>query len=189
MKRFRQVADEQLFEASLSRVHNHVQNRPFGIISAEREERTSAENKANHAALKASARAHGLGFIEMKVRYIENHGSPNARPVDERSLMVIGNNPDHVKGFLKSHGAKFNQDSVLFKHPENKNAELIGTKDGAWPGMHVHHSVGEWHPNRTPEFHSVMRGRRTFAFESFMYIKGRSFSNRGDPNSDEDQLF
>ncbi len=190
MKRFREVADQILQEASLARVHAHVNNRPFGIISAERGERTAQENKAKHSELKAAIRAHGLGFIEMKGRYIENHGTEQARPVDERSLMVIGNDPEHVKGFLKKHGSLYNQDSVLFKHPSNSYAELIGTKEGAWPGLHVHHPVGEWKPNKAPEFHSVMKGRRTFAFESFAFIQQRSFSNRGDPNAEEyDLLF
>ena len=187
MKSFKEASAQMLQEASLSRVHDHVMNRPFGIISAERGERTGAENKANHAELKSAARAHGLGFIEMKGRYIENHGSEHAKPVDERSLMVIGKNPEHVKGFLQKHGAKFGQDSVLFKHPAESHAKLIGTKEGAWPGKGEQHDVGEWHANKAPEFHSVMKGRKTFAFEDVQFIRQKTFSNRGE--NDQDILF
>jgi hypothetical protein len=67
-----------------------------------------------------------------------------------------------------------------------RNAQLLGTREGAFPGLGEEHDVGKWHPNRTAGFHSLMRGgggKRTFTFEStdqdsYVYYVQKSFSTR-----------
>jgi hypothetical protein len=170
-----------LNEASLSRVLTHTQGRNIGMITAHRGENTAAENKALNSDLEGHIRKAGFGFLKVKGRYVENHGTPQARNVDEHSYLVIGKKGDdkgHLLHFLKAHGAQYKQDSILHKAHDEDNAALHGTKEGGFPGLGVKHDVGTWHPNRAGEFHTAMKGSRTFAFESFVFLNAPTFFNR-----------
>lgn len=171
-----------LNEASLGRVHQHTQGRNIGMITAHRNEHTAQENKERNKNLEHDIRKHGYGFVKVKGRYIENHGTPQAKPVDEHSYLVVGkkgHDNGALKGFLKKHGEKYGQDSVLHKAHNESDAKLHGTREGGWPGKGKSESVGKWHPNRAGEFHSVMKGK-TFAFESVQFLNPPSFSSRGE---------
>ena len=168
-------------EASLSRVYTHTKGRNIGMITAHRGEYTAEENKQRNSQLESDIRKHGLGFVKVKGRYIENHGTPNAKSVDEESYLVIGkhgHDNGHLKGFLQTHGEKYGQDSVLHKAHDEDDAKLIGTREGGYPGHEKEVSVGKWHPNRAGEFHTAMKGGKTFAFESIEFVKPKSFSSR-----------
>jgi hypothetical protein len=161
-----------LQESSLGRVLSHTKDRNLGIITAHRHnpalsaEENAKTNKANNQSLMNDIRKAGFGYIHVKGRYVENMGTPQQRNVDEHSFMVIGHKEDHekLKNFLKEHGEKYNQDSVLFKKHDNPDAHLIGTTHrDSWIKHGEEKSVGTFHPSRAGEFHSVLRGR-TFAF-------------------------
>ena len=182
IKSFRQFnRPENIMEAarrSLSRVMHHAQNNAIGIITAHRGEFSAGgrdtegrTNQQRNEALQKDIRGHGFGFIHLRGRYVENHGTPDARPVDEHSFMVTSG-PEKAKdlrSFLVKHGEKYGQDAVLYKHPSNPHATLIGTR-GEDRGKET--DTGPFHANRMPEYHSVLtRGGgksganpRTFAF-------------------------
>lgn len=166
-----------LNEASLSRLHAHTQDRSIGIISASRGHLSASENKARTKALGHDLKAAGHGFIKSRGHYIENHGTPHARKVSEHSFIVVGKKGDdngHVRGTVTKLGAKYNQDSVVYKHHSSETAELHGTQDKdehgnkvEFPGHGKKVDLGKWHPNRIGEFHSSMKGgKKSFAFES-----------------------
>jgi len=102
MQRFTQY----LNEASLSRVYLHTQNRNVGIITAHRGENSALENAAKTANLKADIRQHGLGFIPIKCRYIEDKGLPTEKRMHDKSFLVTTHPNDNglLKGFLEKHG-------------------------------------------------------------------------------------
>jgi hypothetical protein len=204
----KEVLDKQALQEaaskSLARIHQHVQNRNIGMITAHRGEYTAAENKQRNHALAADIKKHGFGYTHVRGRYIENHGTPEARSVDEHSFMVIGkkgHDNGHLESFLKKHGEKYGQDSVLHKPHDSTKAHLIGTKEGGFPGKDVKHELGEFHPNRSGEFHTVMtRGggdhkpgqtpanKRTFSFEDFAIYTQITNSSRVETlwNPEED---
>lgn len=172
---------EFINESSLSRVHAHTEGRNIGMITAHRGENTAQENKAKNKELEGHIRKAGYGFIHVKGRYVENHGTPQARNVDEHSYLVVGKKGDdkgELKHFLKKHGAHYNQDSILHKAHNEEHAKLHGTREGGWPGKDVEHDVGKWHPNRAGEFHTKMTGNRTFAFESIQFTNQIGFFSR-----------
>lgn len=177
MKTFKEV--KTIFnESSLSRVHTHTQGRNIGMITAHRGENTKEENDRRNKELEKNIRAAGHGFVKVKGRYIENHGTENAHPVDEHSYLVIGKKGDdkgHLLNFLKKQGEHHEQDSILHKAHDEENAKLHGTKEGGWPGKGETHDVGKFHPNRAGEFHTAMKGSRTFAFESIRFLSTKSF--------------
>jgi len=179
MKQF----SKTLLETSFGRVYQHTQNRNIGLISASRGHLSPEENNKRHEALKSDIRKAGFGFVPVKGRYVENFGTEHAKNVDEKSLLVIGkegHDNGHLLGFLKNHGEKYEQDSVLHKSHNSKNAMLHGTNESGWPGKGQTHDVGSWHPNRAGEFHSLIKGKKQFNFseESFYFVKEKRFFNR-----------
>lgn len=198
MQTFKTIINEE----SLARVYQHTHDRNIAIVTAMRANHkvetleaarkklgipnlTNAQyNNILMRELKKLIQQAGYGYNKIKGRYIENFGTENATPVDERSIFIIGPKGDDGGKFLKfvkNLGNKYDQDSVLYKAATEKNAKLYGTSNrpDGWPKKDETHDVGEWHPNRYPEFHSVMRGGRSFAFESFGFIANEiGFSTR-----------
>jgi len=172
-------------EISLARVANHVENRPFTLLTAFRfKNRETGElislqtNRANNAKLENDIRAAGFGFDKMIGKYEEDYGDHKVM-VSEDSFMVIGrdNTPASVgaiKGFAKKMGQKYGQDCVLFKDPNREDAVVIGTREGAWPGLGTIASVGTFHPMRLDGIYTELKkknslGARTFKFEAIEY--------------------
>lgn len=177
-----------LDEASLSRIHQHIQDRNLGTITAHRKSNSPEENVAKNRQLESDIKAHGFGYHHIDGAFIEGHNTPDAHKVLERSYLVVGKQGDDggkLKDFLKTHGEKYGQDSVIHKPHDSTQATLIGTKHDAWPGHGKEENLGDFHPNRAGEFHSILtktgkkpgnnplkKGRtdaapkKTFAFES-----------------------
>lgn len=187
-------------ESSLGRIHSHMKDRNVGIISAHRGNKSPEENERNHQQLKKDVREHGFGYINVHGHYTEDKGLPTERKVKEKSIMVIGHKGDDggkLKGFLKKHGEKYEQDTILHKSHDSKDAHLVGTSHKAeWIKHGEHMNVGEFHPNRAGEFHSKLRNKsKTFQFgeevviESledvkFTYDKHSSFFSRNSGEFD-----
>jgi hypothetical protein len=168
-------------EVNLGRVYQHTQNRNIGMITAHRGEYEAGENNQRNQELEDSIRKAGFGYVKVRGRYIENHGTENANPVDEHSFLVIGkqgNDNGELLSFLKNHGEKYEQDSILHKSHDSETAQLHGTKEGGYPGMGETVDVGKFHPSRAGEFHTVLRNRKTFSFESFSLVNRITFSSR-----------
>lgn len=144
------------------------------MISASRGDLPSSENKERNKSLEKDIRGAGYGFVHVRGRYIENYGKKDQRePSDEHSYMVIGKKGDdagHLKGTLTKLGSKYNQDSVLHKSHNETNAKLHGTNETGYPGKDKSVDVGEFHPSRAGEFHSLLKGKgKTFTFEEYEF--------------------
>lgn len=176
-----------IVETTLNRINSHIGSSNIGMISASRAGQSAEERKSAHHALRGDIEKAGLGYISMKGAYTETDAAGKAHKVSEPSYMVFsrkaGDDSGHLKGFLSSTGEKYNQDSVLYKAHNDKNANLIGTTKNphAFVKYGESHNVGEFHPNRAPEFHTMLRGRggnKAFAFESYNVVQLPSFFNR-----------
>lgn len=166
----------QLDEASLARLYQHTIERNIGIITAFRGRYTKSENLSRNSVLQSEIRNAGFGYYRMEGHYIEGFGSEASKDVKEQSFLVIGSSGKdngNLKGFLKKFGAKHNQDSILYKAFDSKNAVLIGTQgkdeDGnavEFPGNNKEVTAGEFKPMKVSQFYSKMRGK-PFVFESY----------------------
>ena len=138
------------------------------MILASRDDLTSEENRQRHTALKNDVRKAGYGFIDVE-----------GRNVDEKSLLVVGKMGDdkgHLLGHLKHLATKYNQDSILHKPHNSEKASLHSTNETE---RDKHIEVGSWHPNRTAEFHSLMKGGKPITVEEpFYLITEKSFFSR-----------
>lgn len=160
--------EKTLNESSLGRIFQHSKNSNIGIMTAHRGEFDAKQNAGRNAELAALIRANKFGFIPVTGYYIENQGQENEQRVQEKSFLIISSRDDsgRLKGFLRKMGAKFNQDSVLYKEAENPDAYLIGTVAGRWPGKDVEVRAGRFVPQKIGQFYTKMRNHQTFVFES-----------------------
>lgn len=112
-------------ESSISRIYQHIEepNRGFGVLTSYRSDRSADENKKTFAELKATVRAMGYGFIEMRGGYKGDQGF-----VLEPSLFV----PNMSKNHTIELGKKYDQHSVIFK--DSREFSLIGTNASAGIG-------------------------------------------------------
>jgi len=109
---------EMINEVKLSRVYNHfTSNKPVGIITAFRGERTMKDNISANQQLASSLRNAGFGFVWVDGAWVENQGTDKESHEEETSIMVVGNEGDDDKMFtlLKSESRKYEQDGFLFK--------------------------------------------------------------------------
>lgn len=174
--------NEYLEESSLSRIYSHTQNRNIGMITANRADNLPEDNKIANANLHKDIRNAGFGLLNVTGHYIENKGEPTENKVKEHSYLVIGKSGDdsgNLKGFLKKHGEKYGQDSVLYKSHDSENAKLIGTRDGDWIKKHEEVDVGKFHTNKVGDYHTQLKGgNKTFTFEHVEFTKDKSFFSR-----------
>jgi len=176
---------QPLNEVSLSRIASHVQKRPIALLTAFRfknketgEPISLQANRTNNAKLENDIRAAGFGFEKLIGRYEEDYGDKKIQVIEE-SFLIIGRDDSPgsvggIKGFAKKMGQKYGQDCVLFKDPKNEEAVLIGTREGAWPGLNVVAPVGKFNPMRLDGIYTTLKkknsaGARGFKFEAVEY--------------------
>lgn len=161
--------------ASLSRILGHTEDRNIGIISASRGRYPKQENKTRTNELATDIRGAGFGFVKMSGHYIEGFGQEGEKtPVTEEVFFVIGKDKEdsgHLKSALKKLGAKYDQESILFKPFGDPKAYIVGTtsvnEDGepVWPGLGTEVEAGTFHPNKVGQFFTKMKSGKTFVFE------------------------
>lgn len=159
---------QQLHEASLSRIWQHTRESNMGIITAYRGEFDIRQNEKRNKELMSAIRSAGFGFIPVTGFYVENPGQEDEQKVQEKSFVVLSSSNDSgkLRTFLIKMGIKFNQDSVLYKDASVDKASLIGTAQGRWPGLNNQVEVGKFVPQKIGTYYTKMRGHRTFVFES-----------------------
>ncbi|PNX46620.1 MAG: hypothetical protein BV459_06020 [Thermoplasmata archaeon M11B2D] len=164
-----------LLEASFSRLFQHFQERPIGIITAFRRCNTREKNRERNRVLAKELRAAGYGFIRAHGYYPET-GDDGEKKKREEVFIVVGDVEDadgsKLQKKLTHLGYKWNQDSVFIKPANSDNAKLVGTQDidrdckvgePVWPGRNKVARLGKWEPNKIGLFYSKMTGR-TFVF-------------------------
>lgn len=126
------ISEAQLFESSLSRINSHInnddvnKNRNFGTITACRKGQDPQTEKAKNQELKSMIHADGFSTIKLKGRYLES----DKFAVKEHSFGVVGkagNDDGELLHHLKKWGSKFEQDSIIHKAHDSKDAILHST--------------------------------------------------------------
>lgn len=125
-----------LNEISTNRILGHfTDGSTLAIISTYRTERTDSENYRLLRELKSWAKAHKLGFTELKSRWVEQNPDGSADSSDERSLIIYGISLDDTIRL----GGEYQQSSVIYKD-KNRCAEVCTTTFTDYEGKA--HKVG-----------------------------------------------
>ncbi len=152
---------ECLAESSLSRVFQHLSGgSTIGTMSVFRSDVASSVNEANHLLFRKEIRQAGFGFVPLLGHYEETVDG-QLQEVVEPSFLIISDKNDsgRLKGFLKSSGRKYNQESVLYKDSESDVAVLIFMNDFS------ERVLGPWSPSVLGKAYSEMGKGRGFSFK------------------------
>ena len=171
-----------LNESGLSRVHQHMSEHDTAVITAFRNDPSSAEgciespppgeqeesplkaNKARNRNLKAVLLRMGYGVTRVDGSYVENFDDMDRRKeVSEESFFVVNLKDDpNFNNNIENLGRKFCQDSVLLiprvGGDDDRPAFLLGTNE-TWPGLGQKEEVGHFEGGKEAEFMSRVKGR------------------------------
>jgi len=169
--------EDKLFEKSLSRIWNHMQNHDTGFITAYRSKIDDTivshrENAQRNKSLLAKLQYKGYGVISVEGSYIENYGSSDEIEVGEHTFFVIDlKDKGNLKEDLIELGEVFDQDSILFIPKGSEKGMLIGTskRQNSYPGYGVTKLLNSPVFGKEGEFLTRVRNR-PFIFESKIEI-------------------
>jgi len=159
-----------LTEASLSRIVRHAKAADgFAILSADRHERTPAENKEARKRLEQQVRSLGKGFIRVRGGYVEkaDNDDEEGKPVYEESLFVPDVDTKLGQKLAQIAGAQYGQEAILWG-----DGERVYVMYGSG---RVGDSLGRLSLNTLSQYFTEWRGRR-FTFECLAYVPGGMFS-------------
>ena len=168
MKSFSQFMVEcsSIQETSLNRIKSKSDKGGMAILSAQRGDKSSTENKVRSKQLEKDIRGAGLpGPTKVSGRYTENPGTSQEKKVGEKSHVVSSGKMGKrkFKKAVTKLGAKYNQDSVLVKKKPGGSAQLTGTSKTSWPGKGKNVKVGKMNPGKTGEFDTKVKNK-TFTY-------------------------
>jgi hypothetical protein len=156
------------FSEFLLESHDPFHNRSIGLMSAERGNLAPQVNAHRTRALHSDLRAAGHKVVPVDGGFIENHGTPEAREVKEKSFLVMhrnhGDDGGAVKKTLIHMGKKYGQDSVLHKPHNSDVASLHGTNN-SFPGLGKVHPVGKYRQRDGDQMFTRMPSGREFTFK------------------------
>ena len=169
MKTFKEFVVEchSIQETSLTRVMRKSQKGGMAIMSAQRGDKSKAENKARSRQLEKDVRGAGLpGPTKVAGRYTENPGTPQEKKVGEKSHIITPGKKGKrkFKKAIEKLGKKYNQDSVLIQRKPSGSSTLKGTSKTSWPGRGRNVKIGSMKPGRTGEFDTKVKNK-TFTVE------------------------
>ena len=156
-----------LNETSLTRVMSKSKKGGMAIMSAQRGDKSKAENKARSRQLERDVRGAGLpGPTKVSGRYTENPGTPQEKKVGEKSHIITPGKKGKrkFKKAIEKLGQKYNQDSVLIQRKAGGSSTLKGTSKTSWPGKGKNVKIGSMKPGRTGEFDTKVKNK-TFTVE------------------------
>lgn len=168
-----------LNETSFSRIFAHIEGKEptcIGIISAFVDRTEMSVNRENSDSLKWNIKNAGYGYFRIIGHFTNKKGE---KDWEEAFFIIGGKRSDkELKRLLITLGKDFTQDSIIFKPKDSHRAILIGTKDGAYPGLNVEKDIGTWHPDKIGEYYSTIRGKhgKPFIFERQSPLPGNLMS-------------
>jgi hypothetical protein len=160
-------SEEYIDETSLTRVMSKSQKGGMAIMSAQRGDKSKAENKARSKQLEKDVRGAGLpGPTKVAGRYTENPGTSQEKKVGEKSHVITPGKMGKrkFKKAIEKLGKKYDQDSVLIQRKGGGEATLKGTSKTSWPGQGKNVKIGKMKPGRTGEFDTKVKNK-TFTVE------------------------
>ena len=162
-----ELGEEYIDETSLTRVMSKSKKGGMAIMSAQRGDKSKAENKARSRQLEKDVRGAGLpGPTKVAGRYTENPGTPQEKKVGEKSHVITPGKMGKrkFKKTIEKLGKKYNQDSVLIQRKPGGSSTLKGTSKTSWPGQGKNVKIGSMKPGRTGEFDTKVKNK-TFTVE------------------------
>lgn len=156
----------RLYEASLGRFWSHLEyHEPIIIISAERGDKTKAENNSNTKELRRSIVSGGFGFAKVVGGYVETLSDGSTKDIDGEQSSAIFAKPTEEKALLKLGmilGTKYEQECILFIDTKG-DAKWIYTSNVKDHKIGDIDPLGKFHPTKLGQYYSRI-GKKQFSY-------------------------
>jgi hypothetical protein len=164
MKSFQEFMVEcySIQEGGMNRIMSHSNRRNTAVLTANRGDKSKAENRERNKGLGKKLRSLNYGFKKVSGEYPEKNDKGETKTVKEPSVVV---NAPRTKGRIfkrrmKRLGKEYDQDAVITKkgkqpavlHPTNKRAGSKGMK------------LGQAKPDTTGEYGQTRVKSRTYTY-------------------------
>lgn len=131
--------EDNLFEASLSRILSHWNNNEFVILTSDRADQPASVNELNRRVLKEKIRSMGLGYVPVDGVGQEEGPDGSIVPTSEKAFLIPNKGRE---GFLKEMLAlarHFNQWGILWAEGDGTGSILTsdGAVDSSFSALHV----------------------------------------------------
>jgi len=131
MQKRMQKEEVDLSETSLSRIVSKIRKGGVATVSAERGDKSKAENKKRSKQLEKDIRGRGMGMTKARGSFVEVDDDGKRREVGEKSYIVTPGKKGKrkFKKAVSALGKKHDQDSVLIKQKPGlkSKASWLGT--------------------------------------------------------------
>ena len=162
----------QIDEGGMSRQVQHSKKRSTAVLTANRGDKSSKENKARNKELGKKVRSMGYGYKKVKGEYPETDSKTGEKKtVSEPSIAV--NAPKKkfrkFKKQMKRLGKKYDQDAVITKKGKDKATLHPTTKRGrntSTGPSRKGSKLGQVRPGKTGEYGHTKVGKKTYTYEA-----------------------
>ena len=162
----------ELDEGGMARQVKHSKSRSTAVLTANRGDKSSKENKARNKELGKKIRSMGYGYKKVKGEYPEKDEKTGKEKTVSEPSMAVNAPKKKFKKFkkqMKRLGKEYNQDAVITKkgkdkatlHPTHKRARKTSTgvsRKGT--------KLGQVRPGKTGEYGHTKVGSKTYTYEA-----------------------
>jgi len=162
----------ELDEGGMARQVKHSKSRSTAVLTANRGDKSSKENKARNKELGKKIRSMGYGYKKVKGEYPEKDEKTGKKKTVSEPSMAVNAPKKKFKKFkkqMKRLGKEYNQDAVITKkgkdkatlHPTHKRARKTSTgvsRKGT--------KLGQVRPGKTGEYGHTKVGSKTYTYEA-----------------------
>ena len=159
-------------EGGMARQVKHSKSRSTAVLTANRGDKSSKENKARNKELGKKIRSMGYGYKKVKGEYPEKDEKTGKKKTVSEPSMAVNAPKKKFKKFkkqMKRLGKEYNQDAVITKKGKDKATLHPTTKRGRKTSTGVSRKgskLGQVRPGKTGEYGHTKVGKKTYTYEA-----------------------
>ena len=159
-------------EGGMARQVKHSKSRSTAVLTGNRADKSSKENKARNKELGKKIRSMGYGYKKVKGEYPEKDEKTGKKKTVSEPSMAVNAPKKKFKKFkkqMKRLGKEYNQDAVITKKGKDKATLHPTTKRGRKTSTGVSRKgskLGQVRPGKTGEYGHTKVGKKTYTYEA-----------------------
>ncbi len=162
----------ELDEGGMARQVKHSKSRSTAVLTANRGDKSSKENKARNKELGKKIRSMGYGYKKVKGEYPEKDEKTGKKKTVSEPSMAVNAPKKKFKKFkkqMKRLGKEYNQDAVITKKGKDKATLHPTVKRGRNTSTGPSRKgtkLGQVRPGKTGEYGHTKVGKKTYTYEA-----------------------
>ena len=159
-------------EGGMARQVKHSKSRSTAVLTGNRADKSSKENKSRNKELGKKIRSMGYGYKKVKGEYPEKDEKTGKKKTVSEPSMAVNAPKKKFKKFkkqMKRLGKEYNQDAVITKKGKDKATLHPTTKRGrntSTGPSRKGSKLGQVRPGKTGEYGHTKVGKKTYTYEA-----------------------